>query len=50
MIAQGFDSVVQEPVHNITNWIRGEESLVMISPRKHPMAILGLGLLYGVSG
>jgi len=44
---QMFDSVQMEPVVNITNWIRGNENLQMISPRAHNMAILGLGRSIG---
>lgn len=43
-----FDSVIAEPVVNITNWIRGTEWLTMLSPRVHSMAILGLGTSVGM--
>eukprot|EP01123_Difflugia_compressa_P011771 TRINITY_DN4802_c0_g1_i1.p1 TRINITY_DN4802_c0_g1~~TRINITY_DN4802_c0_g1_i1.p1 ORF type:complete len:450 (+),score=102.64 TRINITY_DN4802_c0_g1_i1:158-1351(+) len=43
MQSQGLENVFKEPVTNITNWIRGNESLTMIKPRKANMALLGLG-------
>eukprot|EP01127_Copromyxa_protea_P008455 TRINITY_DN1940_c0_g2_i10.p1 TRINITY_DN1940_c0_g2~~TRINITY_DN1940_c0_g2_i10.p1 ORF type:complete len:413 (+),score=124.47 TRINITY_DN1940_c0_g2_i10:13-1251(+) len=39
--------VTKEPVPNITHWVRGDESLDMISPRKAKMALLGLGTSVG---
>lgn len=39
--------VYKEPVHGITNWIRGQESLVMTAPRRANLAILGLGTSVG---
>jgi carboxypeptidase Q len=32
-----------ESVDGIPNWVRGEESLELLYPRKHKMALLGLG-------
>jgi len=43
MINQGLENVKQEPVYNITNWVRGDESVTMLLPRFQKMAILGLG-------
>lgn len=40
--ADGFDNVRGEPVM-VPHWVRGEESLEMIEPRPHRMAMLGLG-------
>ncbi|XP_012867899.1 PREDICTED: carboxypeptidase Q [Dipodomys ordii] len=42
----GLDSVHLEPV-KIPHWERGEESAVMLVPRLHKMAILGLGSSIG---
>ncbi|XP_022332112.1 carboxypeptidase Q-like [Crassostrea virginica] len=38
----GLDNVHTEDA-KVPHWVRGNESAVMISPRYHPMAILGLG-------
>uniref|UniRef100_A0A8C7K9D0 Carboxypeptidase Q n=1 Tax=Oncorhynchus kisutch TaxID=8019 RepID=A0A8C7K9D0_ONCKI len=38
----GLENVHLEPV-KIPHWVRGEESAVMLQPRNHTMAILGLG-------
>lgn len=38
----GFDSVTRQPVM-VPRWVRGKESLELISPRKTPLAMLGLG-------
>lgn len=45
--ADTFDTVIAEPVVNITNWVRGTEYLNLLSPRVHPMALLGLGTSVG---
>lgn len=37
-----------ESVPNITNWQRGAESLVMLTPRVHNMPLLGLGNSIGM--
>ncbi|ELV14202.1 Plasma glutamate carboxypeptidase [Tupaia chinensis] len=42
----GLDNVHLEPV-KIPHWERGEESAVMLQPRIHKMAILGLGSSIG---
>lgn len=38
----GLENVHLEPV-KIPHWVRGEESAMMLQPRNHTMAILGLG-------
>ncbi|XP_005381893.1 PREDICTED: carboxypeptidase Q [Chinchilla lanigera] len=43
---EGLDNVHLEPVR-ISHWERGEESAVMLAPRIHRMAILGLGSSIG---
>lgn len=42
---EGFDNVRLEPVTNFTKWIRGEESLILQSPRQNycPLKVIGLG-------
>ncbi len=42
MEADGLENVHGEPVM-VPNWIRGRESLLMTSPRRQEMQILGLG-------
>jgi carboxypeptidase Q len=42
----GLDNVHLEPV-KIPHWERGEESALMLAPRIHKMAILGLGSSIG---
>lgn len=42
----GLENVHLEPV-KIPHWERGEESAVMLEPRMHKMAILGLGSSIG---
>jgi len=44
----GFENVHVENV-KVPNWIRGDESLTLLSPRKAKLAILGLGLSIGTS-
>lgn len=41
----GFDNVRLEPVKNFTKWVRGTESLTLLSPRPKPvnLDIIGLG-------
>ncbi|KAL8602312.1 hypothetical protein ACOMHN_022825 [Nucella lapillus] len=43
---EGLDNVHGEPV-TIPHWVRGNEALELLYPRKHPMAILGLGYSVG---
>lgn len=40
--ADGFDAVMEDPVM-VPRWVRGEESLSLVSPRRADMQILGLG-------
>jgi len=42
----GLENVHGEFV-NVTHWVRGSESAVMIEPRNHTMSILGLGSSVG---
>lgn len=42
----GLDNVHTEAAQ-VPHWVRGNESAVMISPRYHPMAMLGLGSSIG---
>ncbi|XP_066572073.1 carboxypeptidase Q [Amia ocellicauda] len=42
----GLENVHLEPVE-IPHWVRGEESAVMLEPRNHTLAILGLGSSVG---
>lgn len=49
MVKEGFDNPRLEPVKNITHWVRGQEKLVLLSPRPFPTEIpmIGLGLSVG---
>lgn len=38
----GFDRIEQQPV-KVPHWVRGEESLTMLSPLKRPLPMLGMG-------
>lgn len=42
MVKDGFSNVRGEPVM-VPRWIRGEESLTLVSPRDKPCSMLGLG-------
>jgi carboxypeptidase Q len=42
MRKDGLDSVRGEPVM-VTNWVRGRESVDLVSPRRTPLRMLGLG-------
>ena len=42
MRAEGLEEVRGEPAM-VPHWVRGAESLELVSPRKKPMAVLGLG-------
>lgn len=42
MRAEGLEGVTLQPV-NVPHWVRGRESLVLLSPFEKPMALLGLG-------
>ncbi len=46
MRKDGQENVRAEPV-KVPKWVRGRESLVMVSPRKYEMAMLGLGMSVG---
>src|SRR5690242_13211096 len=46
MKKQKLENVRTDNVTNITNWIRGKESLTLLDPRNHPMALLGLGRFF----
>jgi carboxypeptidase Q len=49
MRKEGFDNVHDEPV-TIPKWVRGEESLHMLSPYPKRMNFLGLGSSVGTNG
>lgn len=42
---EGFENIRLEPVKNFTKWVRGEESLTLISPRPvhTPLKVTALG-------
>jgi hypothetical protein len=44
-VVEGFDNIRLEPVENFTSWVRGEESLILHSPRPNPwpLKVIGLG-------
>eukprot|EP01124_Arcella_intermedia_P009635 TRINITY_DN1629_c0_g1_i1.p1 TRINITY_DN1629_c0_g1~~TRINITY_DN1629_c0_g1_i1.p1 ORF type:complete len:462 (+),score=99.31 TRINITY_DN1629_c0_g1_i1:39-1424(+) len=42
MLSQGL-LVTKEPVTNIPNWVRGQESLELLQPRRAKLSILGFG-------
>ena len=46
MRRDGLENVHAEPVM-VTNWVRGTESLELVSPRRAPMRMLGLGRSVG---
>lgn len=46
----GFDKIELEPVSNFTKWVRGEESLTLMSPRPYPTKLDVIGLGGSVSG
>lgn len=49
MEAEGLENVWQQPVE-VPHWVRGSESLEMISPVSKPLALLGLGGSVGTPG
>jgi len=49
MLDEGVPKVWREPVM-VPHWVRGEESLRMLTPREQPMAMLGLGSSVGTPG
>ena len=42
MKKDGLENVRKEPV-KVPHWVRGRESLEIVSPRQHPLVMLGLG-------
>ena len=42
MKRDGLENVRKEPV-KVPHWVRGQESLEIVSPRRHSLAMLGLG-------
>jgi carboxypeptidase Q len=48
MKRDGFENVRKEPV-TVLNWVRGEESAELISPRRTTLHMLGLGRSIGTS-
>lgn len=46
MKADGFDAVWTDPV-KVPKWVRGAESLDLVSPRAHRIPMLGLGMSVG---
>ena len=46
MRRDGLENVHAEPVM-VTNWVRGSESLELVTPRRTPMRMLGLGRSVG---
>ncbi len=46
MKSDGLENVHTEPV-TVTNWVRGAESAEMVSPRRAPLRMLGLGRSVG---
>ena len=46
----GFQNIKKEPVRNFTKWVRGRESLMMLSPRPFPSKLEVTGLGFSVSG
>jgi carboxypeptidase Q len=42
MKKDGLENVRKEPV-KVPHWVRGNESLEIVSPRQHPLVMLGLG-------
>ena len=46
--ADGHENVAKEPVM-VPKWVRGEESLVLLSPRETKLPVLGLGMSVGTA-
>jgi len=46
MQRDGFENVRKEPV-TVTDWVRGQESAVLLHPRRKPLRMLGLGRSVG---
>ena len=42
MKKDGLENVRKEPV-KVPHWVRGQESVEIVSPRRHPLVMLGLG-------
>jgi carboxypeptidase Q len=48
MKKDGLENVRKEPV-KVPHWVRGQESLEIVSPRRHSLVMLGLGNSVGTS-
>ena len=48
MKKDGLENVRTEPV-KVPHWVRGQESAEIVSPRRHPMVMLGLGNSIGTA-
>lgn len=47
---EGFSNIRLEPVRNFTKWVRGKESLTLLSPRPTPQKLDLIGLGRSISG
>lgn len=50
LIKEGFENVRLEPVPNVPRWVRGNEHLILFSPRPEPTKIPMVGLGKSVGG
>ena len=50
LLSEGFENVRLEPNYNSTHWVRGNEQLIMLSPRKFPTKIPMVGLGKSIGG
>ena len=46
----GFDNIRLEPVSNFEKWVRGKESLHLLSPRQTKLDVIGLGASVSSNG
>ena len=49
-VAIGFDNIKLEPVTNFRKWVRGKESLQLLSPRETKLDVIGLGASVSSNG